>query len=179
MGESSVRSLHSSDLCWIGYRSKRSRLGSSRHMRRYDLMAPENVEDRLAGCDQIVSDDPPMTSPPHRLRTHDCARVGVPHFAQPCQARAKVFAHGIVRVVMKTSVFPECIHVRRHLAPPSAQAPERCDVFVADLTFSQGPGELLRVVLRIGARPRNGPDIHDEPDLCLPHQVHEFAGRVG
>jgi hypothetical protein len=39
-------------------------------------------------------------------------------------------------------------------------------VLIVDLKFGQGFRELVQVVLGIGARPRNGPDINDKLTSC-------------
>src|SRR5262245_57254006 len=58
----------------------------------------------LAGGDQVVRDNSPMASPPHGLRTHNCALPGMSQFAQLDEPGMKVLAHGVVGVVVKALV---------------------------------------------------------------------------
>jgi hypothetical protein len=59
--------------------------GCTRHVCLPKVLAPENVEDRLAGGDQIVGDDPSVASPPHCLRANDrCSGRGR---KSPCRLR--------------------------------------------------------------------------------------------
>ena len=62
---------------------------------------------------------------------------------------------------------------------PSAQTAKRGDAFVVNLKLGEGFGELIRVVLGIGARPGDGPDVNNEPDFAGPQQLHELLDRAG
>src|SRR5690349_439425 len=89
----------SSNAAGIFKRSGRPELRGARHLRLLDLTGPENVKDGLAGGDQVVGDDPPVTPPPQSFRTHDRAALGVAQFAQLVEPNVKVLAHGVVGVV--------------------------------------------------------------------------------
>jgi hypothetical protein len=53
-----------SKLNWIGEHSIRAKFGSRRHECSRDVIRPENVKDSVAGGDQIIRNDPPVTLPP-------------------------------------------------------------------------------------------------------------------
>jgi hypothetical protein len=53
-----------SDIGWTGQLSGRPNFGRVRHPRQLDAAGPKNAKHCLARRDQIVGDDPPMTSPP-------------------------------------------------------------------------------------------------------------------
>ncbi|TPV99641.1 MAG: hypothetical protein USCAAHI_00915 [Beijerinckiaceae bacterium] len=63
----------------------------------------------------------------------------------------KILGHGVIRVIVKALILPECIHGRRHIPLPSAQASEARYVLVSDLERGQRLGEHVPVVLWIGA----------------------------
>ena len=91
----------------------------------------------------------------------------------------KVLGHGEIRVIVKALILPECIHGRRHIPLPSAQASEARYVLVSDLERGQRLGEHVPVVLWIGAGSWNGSNINDEPHACVSQQVHEHDDRSG
>ena len=53
-----------SNLNRIGEHSIWAKFGSGRYEGSRDVTWPENVKDSLAGGDQIIRNDPPVTSPP-------------------------------------------------------------------------------------------------------------------
>ena len=53
-----------SSLNRIGEHSIWAEFGSGRYEGSRDVIWPENVKDSLAGGDQIIRNDPPVTSPP-------------------------------------------------------------------------------------------------------------------
>ena len=80
-----------------------------------DLARPENVDHQLSGRDQIVGNDPAMTSPPECLSAHDCTRFFITQFAQFAYPRFELIAQRIVRVVVKALVLPIGIEARRNV----------------------------------------------------------------
>jgi hypothetical protein len=62
-------------ISWVTQRSRRSENCPGGNLCPLDAISSENVEYCFAGCEQVVCDDPPMTSPPNSLRTHDCTTV--------------------------------------------------------------------------------------------------------
>jgi hypothetical protein len=105
--------------------------GCIRHSRGLNATRAKNVKHGLAREDQIISDDPPMASPPYRFRAHDRARGDVTQFAQSGEGAAEVIAHGVIRVIVKALILPECIDVARHIIL-SAQTAKRRDMFISD-----------------------------------------------
>jgi hypothetical protein len=89
----------------------------------------------------------------------------VPELAQPGQAGSKLVAHGVVRIIVKTLIFPKRIHVRRHIPLLAAESPELGDMLITDFKLGQSLGELHGIVLRVGPGSRNGSNIDDELDL--------------
>src|SRR5262249_37890664 len=140
---------------------------------------PKNVERHFARGYEVVRNDSPMASPPDRLRAHDGAAPCLSQFAQPREARTEVLAHGVVRVVVKALVLPKRVHLWGHVGCPATQTSQCGDVLVSDLRSHQGPGKPIRVVLWIGARPRDGPHVDDETDIRILQQAHERLDRPG
>jgi len=116
----------------------------------FDILSVD-VEGYIAGGDQVVGDDPPVTPPPQSFRTHDRAALGVAQFAQLVEPNVKVLAHGVVGVVVKALVLPERVRGRRYVRLPSPQAAKSGHVHVSDIESGQKFGERGAVVLRIAA----------------------------
>ncbi len=53
------------------------RFRAFRDTRLLDVTWTENVKDRVAGGDQIIGNDPPVTAPPKSLGAHDRASLRV------------------------------------------------------------------------------------------------------
>ncbi len=90
----------------------------------------------------------------------------------------KVFAHGVIGVVVKAFVFPVCIDICRHGSALASQPSQGFYMPVAYLQLGQRLTERFGVVLRIGARPRNSADIDDQVDLELFQNSNEFNKRM-
>ena len=72
-------------LAWIGRIDQRPIwLQACRvsHARRLDAVRGKDVKDILSSREQIVRNDAPVASPPHRFRAHDCATPRVSCLAQ-------------------------------------------------------------------------------------------------
>lgn len=81
-------------------------------MRGFDAPGAENVKYGIAYRQQIVGDNPSMASPPYCFCAHDGAALHSTERAQPNKAGTKIFAHGVIGVVMETLVLPERIDIR-------------------------------------------------------------------
>ncbi len=119
----------------IGHDSVWARLGSARHLRLVYVARPKDMKYGLSCGDQVVRDNSPMAAPPDRLGTHDGASPRPPAFAQGSQAGLEGFGHGVVGIVVKALVLPECVHGRWRAVLFSPQASERGNVLVPDLAF--------------------------------------------
>src|SRR5262249_42674878 len=163
----------------ISQRTVRPRFCCIGHPRRLDAILAENVEHGLAGGDQIVRNDAPVTSPPHRLRAHDRAAPFMPERAQPREPTMERWGQRVVGIVVKALVLPECIHVGWNVLRPRAQAAERGHVLVSDLELGQRLRKHIAIVLWIGARARNAADIDHASDLRFLQQLHELPHWPG
>ena len=65
----------------IGQRTIRRKLRSCGHLCPIDVILSKYVEHRLVRGDQVVGNDPPVTSPPNRFRAHDRAWCHMAKFA--------------------------------------------------------------------------------------------------
>ena len=92
------------------------------------MIGSQNVKHCLSRRYQIVCNYSPMTPPPDGLGTHCCTYCCVSELTQPCEAKSKLLARRVVRIVVKTLIVPKRIHIRRHVPPPSAEASECRDV---------------------------------------------------
>src|SRR5579871_136481 len=85
----------------------------------------------------------------------------------------------VVGVVVKARVLPECVELGRHGGLAWASATERRQMLVADVERGQGLRQGLAVVLRIGARARNGAHVRDQFDLGALQQRYKFLEAPG
>src|SRR6266566_4469789 len=124
---------------------------------------------------QIVGDDTPVAPPPQRFRTHDGAASVAPQLAQVRETGTKRIAHGVVGIVVKTIVLPECVDIRWHVAFAAAQAAKRHNVLISDSKRHERPRQCVPTKLRIGARARHGANVGDERDLDAAQQIDELT----
>src|SRR5690349_15742202 len=103
----------------VGLRSRRGG-----HLRLLHMPCAEDVKYVLAGRKQVVGNNPPVTAPPNRFRAHDGTSPCTPELAQMREPVGKLIAECIVRIVVKTIVFPKRVELARHLACPATQSPE-------------------------------------------------------
>src|SRR5678815_20539 len=91
--------------------SQTSREGSRSRcqLRQRNLSGACYVKDCLARGQQIICDYSSMASPPHRFGAHDGAALRPAELNKPGQTFVKAMAHGVISVVMKARVLPECI----------------------------------------------------------------------
>jgi hypothetical protein len=61
-------------------------------------------------------------------------------------------------------VLPEAVDLRRNILRPAAQAAELGDPLIADLEGRELARQHIEIILRVGARARNRPDVDDELD---------------
>src|SRR5262245_3878062 len=146
---------------------------------RLDAIPPQDVKHGLACREQIVGNDAAVTSPPHGLGAHDRAAPFMAQNAQPGEPGTEFPGQGVVGVIVKALILPECVHARGNVVLASAQSAQRSETLVADLILRQRLRQNIAIVLRIGARARDGSHIHHEPDLLRLEQVHELAHRTG
>src|SRR5262245_53414374 len=97
---------------------------------------------------------------------------------QPRETATERWRERVVGIVVKALVLPERVHLRRNVLRFCAQAAERGDVFVSDLESRQRFGKDVAIVLRIGARARDGADIYHASDLRSLEQVDELLHRA-
>ena len=145
------------------------------HTRRLDAVRGKDVKDVLLSREQIVRNDAPVASPPHRFRAHDGAAPRVSCLAQLSQAGSEGTCRRVIRIVVKALVFPERIHRRRHVACFASPTPQRGYVCVTDLIYGQSPRDCLLIVMRIRSRSRHASHIDNEVNVCLPQQVNELV----
>ena len=79
--------------------------------------------------------------------------------------------------LVKAGVLPECVHARRQVAF-AASAAERGNVLVADLVGGERLRQRMLVVLRIGARAWQEPDVDQNLDPRLAQEPDEFGQRT-
>ena len=65
------------------------------------------MENAFARANEIIGDDPPVTAPPNRFRTHDDRALLVPQVAERDQTVVELLGQCVVGVVPKARVFPE------------------------------------------------------------------------
>src|SRR5262249_60551332 len=144
-----------------------------------DLPRTNTAHDAPPRADKVPRDDPPVAPPPHRLRAHDRAPPFLSQNAQPGEPGLEGLAQRVISVIVKALILPERIYGRRNLLRFRPQAAERGNMFVSDRKLRQRFGKDLAVILRVGARARNGSDIGHEFDLLALQQVDEIAHRAG
>src|SRR4051794_4904950 len=98
-----------------------------------------------------------MAPPPHRFGTHNGAAPRAGQLIKPRQTFVKTLAQGVVGVVMKALVLPECIQARGDIGCGTTKTSKRCDVLVSKFEPPQGIRQTLTVVLRVGSGPWHSP----------------------
>lgn len=139
----------------------------------------QDMEDVIAGGEKIVGDDPSMAAPPDRLSAHDGAPALGSKISQPGEPLGERIGQGVVRIVPKTPHLPKSIHRGILGMLFSSKAAEFGEMLIPDLPRRQGVAEGLLVELRVGARSRHGPYVHDSVDRRLPKEIDEVRKRSG
>ena len=163
---------------WVDQCPRCRQPGGGRKVRRLDLLRAQDVEYAFAGGQQIVGNDAPVASPPHRFRTHDGAGLPLSHGPQGFQTCPELLRGGIIGVVPEAGIFP--VSIRRFLAvfAPPSQPAQTGEVTISNPELSEGSGQCLSVELGIGPGTRNGADIGKRFDLRGGKQVHELIERT-
>jgi hypothetical protein len=89
--------------------------GAWREQRPVDVIGAQDVEDALSGANEIVGDDPSVTTPPNRFCAHNSNALLMPQVTERGQTVVELLGQGVVGVVPKARVFPE--QVGRGLDP--------------------------------------------------------------
>jgi hypothetical protein len=72
-------------------------------------------------------------------------------------------------------VLPEAVHLGRDILRAAAQASKLGNPLVADLEGRELVGEDVGIILRIGARARNGADVDDALDARATENLDELG----
>src|SRR5665213_2898493 len=131
----------------------------------YDLARSKDVKHLFATCQQVIGNDPAMTPPPYRLRTHNGAVTHAAELTQPGQARLKAGAHRVVGVVVKALIFPEAVDAGCNIPGARPEATKFSDMLIGDLRTGQGSGKRFAIILRICPRARDRAHIDHEADF--------------
>src|SRR5690348_7120943 len=87
-----------------------------------------------------------MTSPWHRLRTHDNRALGCRHAYQVIDGSRKIGRLHVIRIPAKRCVFPTCVD---RVVMGSAQSSERGHVYVFDVCSGERSLQFRLIELRI------------------------------
>src|SRR5262249_39169134 len=96
----------------VDERAIRAQSRRLRHARRLDAVGAENVKDRFLLGDQIIRDNAPVASPPHRLGAHDRAAPFLSQPAQPVEAVPEGRRERVVGIIVKALILPERVEAR-------------------------------------------------------------------
>jgi hypothetical protein len=94
---------------WVSNYSPLSDSRSGRQLRRHDLVSCQDMKNSLPAGEQIIRNYAPMASPPDRFRAHDSALSRMTEFSQLGKTTVKGVSHGVVGIIVKALVLPECI----------------------------------------------------------------------
>src|SRR5690606_12477466 len=86
-----------------------------RKARRLGAPSRQDVEHLLTGSEQVISNNTAMTSPPHRLRTHNGTALLPAQSPQLANTVLEGTGHRVVRVVVKACILPKSIQVLRNV----------------------------------------------------------------
>jgi len=110
------------------------------------------VDDALAGADQIIGNDAPVTAPPQNFGAHRHGASRTPQFSQPFENS------------------PETITRRNRPELLTSQSTKFCDVSIIDLKETEAIGKGFAVKLGVGIGTRYVPDVDDDLDfVCAQH----------
>src|SRR3546814_77823 len=87
--------------------------------------------------------------------------------------------HRVVRIIVEALILPPTVDFRRHVGGLAAKAAQLLDPGVADLAGGKRLRQRVEIILRIGSRAWNGPDIDDHRDFAGAQQVDERLDGTG
>ena len=149
------------------------------HARRLDAILAHQVKDRAAAHQQIVGNDPAVTTPPHRFGAHDRGRPLVGEARELVEPFGKGIGQRIIGVIVEAAVLPEAIHFRRDVMGAAPKPAEPSDPVVADLPFGERARKRVGIILGVGARARDGAHIDDQLDRAGTKELDELGDRAG
>jgi hypothetical protein len=109
--------------------------------------------------DQVIRDDAPMASPPHRLGAHD--RLDAVDREQLVEARSELRRQRVIREVCERGDAPGIVRQRWRLLRFATAAAERRDRGVCEVVAREPGADHVGVELWIRARSPDRPDIDD------------------
>jgi hypothetical protein len=143
------------------------------------LCTIENVDDRVAGQDQIISDDAPVAAPPQQLGAHDRTSLRRANLLQSDKPVVKRFRHGVIGKIAEALIFPERVRRSGKQVLASAPATQFRDMDVIDPIFAQRLRQAIPIELRVGSRTRNGAHIDQHSDIAALQYLDELVSRAG
>jgi hypothetical protein len=161
--------------CRICQAARRAGPSRSVDMRRFDVSGSQDVEYSIARCQQVVGNYPAMAPPPQCFRAHDGAALVASKLAEAGNTGSKTIAHGVVRVIVKTRVLPECIDSRRYMAIPATEPAERRNVLISDAEGGQRLQQCILIILWVCARAGHRTDVDDKRDIGALQQTDKLA----
>jgi hypothetical protein len=106
--------------------------------RRRDLTRSHDVLDTRPTRQQVIGDDPAMTTPPHRLGAHDRAPIIARERAQRVQTGAELLCFRVVGVIPERQDAPVRVERGRRAFAMMTPAAERTQMPVADAFDGEG-----------------------------------------
>src|SRR5207344_86050 len=98
--------------CRIGDDAIASNDGGLRELSRLRLALSHDVDHRFARSEKVISDDPAMAAPPHRLGAHDGASLRLAEAAEFQEAGVKSRRRRVVGVIAEILVLPKAVRRR-------------------------------------------------------------------
>src|SRR5262249_60064241 len=129
------------------------------------LVPVENMYHRFTGENQIIGNDAPVTTPPHRLGTHDGAWLRLAQIFQPAKAAVEYLRHRIIRKIAKALVLPISVGRVPKIMLAAATAPQFREMQVIDTPFAERGRQRIGIELRIGAGARNRSHVDQYADF--------------
>ncbi len=91
----------------IRQRAMRARARRGSHLSWFDRSMSHDVKYLPARVEEIIGNDAAVTSPPHRLGTHNGNSVPLPKAHQLFQTLSKLRRRCVIRIVSEALVLPE------------------------------------------------------------------------
>src|SRR5699024_1189053 len=101
--------------CWVQYCTVRMRYCACAQFCGHQLVGAHDVFDAMAGGQQIVGDDAPVTSPPDCFRAHDCGAILSCGLGQVSKRVVKCCCQCVVGVVVEATILPPGVCFKCHV----------------------------------------------------------------
>src|SRR5690554_1563147 len=137
------------------------------------------MKNHLAPRQQVVGDNSAVAAPPDSFGAHHGAAVFPAQPNKLIKASLKCFCKRVIGIIMETLILPEAVNRGISLLAFVSQAAELFNELVADIKRSKAQGQVVLIVLRVGARSGHMSYVCHMRDTGRLQQFHELWNCAG